>query len=48
MEFDARPSDCIAIALRNNAPILISESVFKEDAISKENFTGSKAITGFA
>ncbi|MDK2947241.1 hypothetical protein SAMN04488589_2196 [Methanolobus vulcani] len=48
MEFDARPSDCIAIALRNNAPILISEDVFNEDAISKENFTGSKAITGFA
>jgi hypothetical protein len=47
MEFDARPSDCIAIALRNDAPILISEDVFNEDAISKENFTGSKAITGF-
>jgi hypothetical protein len=48
MEFDARPSDCIAIALRNNAPIMISEDVFNGDAISKENFTGSKAITGFA
>ncbi|SFM69147.1 bifunctional nuclease family protein [Methanolobus profundi] len=47
MDFDARPSDCIAIALRNNASILISEDVFKGDAISKENFMGSKAITGF-
>jgi len=48
IEFDARPSDCIAIALRNDAPIMINEDVFNEDAISKENFTGSKAITGFA
>lgn len=47
MEFDARPSDCIAIALRNNASIMISEDVFNSDAISKENFMGSKAITGF-
>lgn len=47
MEFDARPSDCIAIALRNNASILINEDVFNEDAISKDNFLGSKAITGF-
>ena len=47
MEFDARPSDCIAIALRNNASIMISEDVFNDDAISKENFQGSKAISGF-
>ncbi|WP_340820132.1 bifunctional nuclease family protein [Methanolobus sp. WCC4] len=47
MEFDARPSDCIAIALRNDASIMISEEVFNCDAISKDNFTGSKAITGF-
>ncbi|WP_292467932.1 bifunctional nuclease family protein [Methanolobus sp.] len=47
MEFDARPSDCIAIALRNNASIMINEDVFSTDAISKENFLGSKAITGF-
>ncbi|MEZ5335736.1 MAG: bifunctional nuclease family protein [Methanolobus sp.] len=47
MEFDARPSDCIAIALRNNASIMINEDVFNDDAISKENFQGSKAISGF-
>ena len=47
MEFDARPSDCIAIALRNNASIMINENVFNDDAISKENFQGSKAISGF-
>lgn len=47
MEFDARPSDCIAIALRNDAVIMINEDVFNDDSISKENFQGSKAITGF-
>ncbi|WP_342303870.1 bifunctional nuclease family protein [Methanolobus sp. ZRKC5] len=46
MEFDARPSDCIAIALRNDAVIMINEDVFNDDSISKENFQGSKAITG--
>ncbi len=47
IDFDARPSDCIAIALRNDASIMINEEVFNSDAISKENFLGSKAITGF-
>ncbi|MFZ3382559.1 MAG: bifunctional nuclease family protein [Candidatus Methanoperedens sp.] len=35
-ELDARPSDCIAIALRCNAPIHIRESVLTEAVISKE------------
>jgi Uncharacterized conserved protein len=48
MEFDARPSDCIAIALRCDAVIMISEEVFNSDAISKDNFQGSRAISGFA
>ncbi|WP_242492540.1 bifunctional nuclease family protein [Methanolobus psychrotolerans] len=47
MEFDARPSDCIAIALRNNTSIMINEEIFNSDAISKDNFLGSRAITGF-
>ncbi|WP_407355067.1 bifunctional nuclease family protein [Methanolobus sp. WCC5] len=47
MDFDARPSDCIAIALRNNAAIMINEEVFNADAISKDNFLGSRAIMGF-
>ncbi len=29
LEIDARPSDCIAIAKQNNAPILIHKDVFK-------------------
>ncbi|MDG6243923.1 MAG: bifunctional nuclease family protein [Methanolobus sp.] len=48
IDFDARPSDCIAIALRNNAAIMINEEVFNDDAISKDNFLGSKAIMGFS
>jgi len=35
-ELDARPSDCIAIALRCGAPIHIRESVLSEAVISKE------------
>jgi bifunctional DNase/RNase len=47
MEFDARPSDCIAIALRSDASIMINEEVFNGDAISKDNFQGSRALSGF-
>ncbi len=35
-ELDARPSDCIAIALRCGAPVHIRESVLSEAVISKE------------
>lgn len=35
-ELDARPSDCIAIALRCSAPIHIRESVLSEAVITKE------------
>lgn len=35
-ELDARPSDCIAIALRCGAPITIRESVLSEAIITKE------------
>lgn len=35
-ELDARPSDCIAIALRCNTPIHIRESVLSEAVITKE------------
>lgn len=35
-ELDARPSDCIAIALRCGAPIHIRESVLAEALITKE------------
>jgi len=35
-ELDARPSDCIAIALRCGAPIHIRESVISEAVVTKE------------
>jgi bifunctional DNase/RNase len=35
-ELDARPSDCIAIALRCGAPINIRENILAEAVISKE------------
>ncbi|MDY6959191.1 MAG: bifunctional nuclease family protein, partial [Halobacteriota archaeon] len=35
-ELDARPSDCIALALRSDAEILVSESVFEKASLDKE------------
>ncbi len=35
-EVDARPSDCIALALRVDAPIYVSENVMEEASIDKE------------
>ncbi len=42
MEFDARPSDCIAMALRHNAPIFINEDLFRSDSINKDSFLGPR------
>lgn len=36
VEFDARPSDCIALAIRVNAPIYVSRRVLELAAVSKE------------
>ncbi|MBN2109933.1 MAG: bifunctional nuclease family protein [Methanosarcinaceae archaeon] len=47
VEFDARPSDCIAIALRQNAPILINRDIFTDDSINKESFQLSKSVDDF-
>ncbi|WP_406655842.1 bifunctional nuclease family protein [Methanolobus sp. ZRKC2] len=44
IEFDARPSDCIAMALRQSAPILIDRDIFADDSISKESFQLSKSV----
>ncbi len=35
-EFDARPSDSIALALRTNAPIYVSKKVIDEAGVNKE------------
>ncbi|WP_406660448.1 bifunctional nuclease family protein [Methanolobus sp. ZRKC3] len=42
MEFDARPSDCIAIALRDEAPIMIDSELFANDSVSKDQFHSSR------
>ncbi len=42
MEFDARPSDCIAIALRDDAPIVIDTELFNENSMSKDKFHSSR------
>ncbi len=46
MDFDARPSDCIVLALRDDAPIMVTNSVLKRAVVDKENFRGSKTING--
>ena len=39
-EIDARPSDCIAIALRCSSPIHVRESIINEAVINKEEIEG--------
>ena len=45
MEFDARPSDCIAIALRTGARIMISEDLIISDAVSKDLLKGARSLS---
>ncbi|OUX32937.1 MAG: hypothetical protein CBE24_02760 [bacterium TMED264] len=40
-KIDARPSDAIAIALRKNAPIYISDNLIKNSSIKRNNFSES-------
>lgn len=42
-ELDARPSDAIALAIRCNAPIFVSEKVLEEAGISTEQTTEKEA-----
>lgn len=44
---DARPSDCIALAVRASAPIFIDEDVIDKVAISKREVEGARAIDSF-
>ncbi|MCL7410409.1 MAG: bifunctional nuclease family protein [Methanosarcinaceae archaeon] len=47
MDFDARPSDCIALALRDDAPIMVTDSVLARAVVNKEKLHGAKSIDGF-
>jgi bifunctional DNase/RNase len=46
-EIDARPSDCIAIALRCRATIHVRESIICEAAIDKEEIEGILSLDGY-
>lgn len=46
-EIDARPSDCLALALRAKAPIEIQEKVVNESSISKSDMEKLISIENF-
>ncbi len=46
-EIDARPSDCLALALRAKAPIEIQEKVANESSISKSDAEKLMSIENF-
>lgn len=46
-ELDARPSDCIAIALRCGAPIHVRESVLTSALIDKEELEGILSLDSY-
>jgi uncharacterized protein len=45
-EIDARPSDAIALALGNSAPVYVSEAVLKQAGIDIEKFDMKRLIGG--
>jgi bifunctional DNase/RNase len=46
-ELDARPSDCIAIALRCCAPIHVRDSIISETLINKEELEGILSLDNY-
>jgi bifunctional DNase/RNase len=38
VEFDARPSDCIALAVRTNAPVFVSAKVMERASVEKDEY----------
>ncbi len=46
-ELDARPSDCIAVALRCRAPIHVRESILAEAAINKQEIEGILSLDSY-
>jgi len=46
-ELDARPSDCLALALRANAPISVREAVIREAAVSEEEIRDAVSLDNY-
>jgi hypothetical protein len=46
-EVDARPSDCMALALRSGAPITIQEKVVLESSMDRKNLDDLKGIENY-
>ncbi len=38
-EFDARPSDCIALSVRSSAPVYVSSKVMEQASVEKNDYT---------
>lgn len=47
MQFDARPSDCIALALRVGAPIRIRKNVLKSSEVEMSRLEGARVMNIF-
>jgi bifunctional DNase/RNase len=47
MQFDARPSDCIALALRVGAPIRVRKKVLEGSEVEMSRFEGARVISIF-
>jgi bifunctional DNase/RNase len=47
IEIDARPSDCISLAVRTNAPIMVHSSVFHSSTINEDEMEGMMTLDSF-
>lgn len=47
MQFDARPSDCIALALRTGAPIRIRKKVLENSEVEMSKLEGARVMNIF-
>ena len=47
MDIDARPSDCIALALRAEVPIYVKDDIFESAAISKDSLDDIESLDTF-
>lgn len=47
MQFDARPSDCIALALRVGAPIRVRKNVLESSEVEMSRLEGARVIDIF-